>query len=138
MGGARGGNLFPPRFRLRAVPAEHPEPLPEVPADTFFAVDIRVGRVLSCEAFPQARRPAYRMVIDLGELGTRRSSARLTDRYRPEDLEGRLVVCVVNLPPRQVGPVRSEVFVLGAYERGSDIVALLAPDGDCVPGDKIG
>lgn len=114
------------------------EALPEVPADTFFNVDIRVGRVVSCERFPEARRPAYRLSVDFGKLGVRRSSARLTDRYSPEDLEGRLVVAVVNLPPRQVGPVRSEVLVLGAYERGSDAVALLAPDGDCEPGDRVG
>ena len=78
------------------------------------------------------------MSVDFGPLGVRRSSARLTDRYRPEDLEGRLVIAVVNLPPRQVGPVLSEVLILGAYERGSEAVALLAPDGDCVPGDRIG
>ena len=114
------------------------EALPEVPADTFFNVDIRVGRVVSCEPFPEARRPAYRLSVDFGPLGVRRSSARLTDRYRPEDLEGRLVVAVVNLPPRQVGPVRSEVLVLGAYERGGEAVARLAPDGDCEPGDRIG
>ena len=114
------------------------EALREVPADTFFNVDIRVGRVVSCEAFPEARRPAYRLSVDFGPLGVRRSSARLTDRYRPEDLEGRLVVAVVNLPPRQVGPVRSEVLVLGAYERGGEAVALLAPDGNCEPGDRIG
>lgn len=65
-------------------------------------------------------------------------NARLTDRYRPQDLEGRLVVAVVNLPPRQIGPIRSEVLILGAYERGGDAVALLAPDGDCEPGDRIG
>lgn len=104
----------------------------------FFDADIRVGRVVSCEPFPEARRPAYKMTIDFGALGMRRSSARLTDRYRPEDLVGRLVVGVVNLPPRQVGPVRSEVLVLGAYERGTESVALLFPDGDCQPGDRIG
>lgn len=112
--------------------------LPQVPADTFFAVDMRVGRVIRCDPFPEARRPAYRMTIDFGPLGLRTSSARLTDRYSPEDLTGRLVIGVVNLPPRQIGPVRSEVLVLGAYERGSETVALLSPDGDCAPGDRIG
>lgn len=112
--------------------------LPQVAAETFFAVDMRVGRVVSCDPFPEARRPAYRMTIDFGPLGMRTSSARLTDRYRPEDLAGRLVIGVVNLPPRQIGPVRSEVLVLGAYERGSQTVALLSPDGDCAPGDRIG
>ena len=68
--------------------------------------------MLECEPFPQARQPAYRMLIDFGELGQRRSSARLTDNYTPEQLVGTLVVGVVNLPPRQIGPVRSEVLVL--------------------------
>jgi tRNA-binding protein len=113
-------------------------PLPEVPAEQFFAVDIRVGRVISCEPFPEARKPAYRMTIDFGPLGTLRSSARLTDLYTPEDLVGRLVVGTVNLPPRQIGPVRSESLILGAYQHGSDQVVLLRPDIDCTPGDKIG
>ncbi len=114
-----------------------PEPQ-TVAAQQFFDIDIRVGRVLECERFPEARRPAYRLLIDFGEVGQRCSSARLTDRYTPEELLGSLVVGVVNLPPRQVGPVRSEVLVLGAYERGSEVVALLRPDGDCQPGDRIG
>lgn len=109
-----------------------------VDADHFVAVDIRVGRVLACEAFPEARRPAYRMVIDFGDAGIRRSSARLTDNYAADELVGTLVVGVVNLPPRQVGPVRSEALVLGAYQHGTDAVALLRPDRDCDPGDRIG
>jgi tRNA-binding protein len=109
-----------------------------VPAQQFFDIDMRVGRVLECEPLAQARRPAYRMVIDFGELGMRRSSARLTDNYTPADLVGRLVVGVVNLPPRQIGPVRSEVLVLGAYQHGGESVGLLHPDGDCAPGDRIG
>jgi tRNA-binding protein len=113
-------------------------PAAPVSAQHFFDVDIRVGRVLECETFAQARRPAYRMVIDFGELGQRRSSARLTDLYAPDELVGTLVVAVVNLPPRQVGPLRSEVLVLGAYAQGTPAVALLRPDGDCRPGDRIG
>lgn len=109
-----------------------------VEAERFFDLDIRVGRVVDCASFPQARRPAYRMVIDFGVLGTRTSSAQLTDNYEPDELVGSLVVGVVNLPPRQVGPVRSEVLVLGAYEHGSHRVALLRPDRDCNPGDRIG
>ncbi|MGH7686654.1 MAG: tRNA-binding protein [Candidatus Dormibacteria bacterium] len=114
------------------------EALPRVEAASFFGVDLRVGRVVSCEPFPEARTPAYKLSVDFGPLGVRRSSARVTDLYRPEDLTGRLVIGVVNLPPRQVGPVRSEVLILGAYEKGSDTVALLRPDGDCEPGDRIG
>ena len=112
--------------------------LPEVDASQFFGIDIRVGTVVSCETFPQARRPAYKMVIDFGPLGTRRSSGRLTDHYRPEQLTGSTVVAVVNLPPRQIGPVRSEVLVLGVYQEGSDRIVLLRPDHHCAPGDRIG
>ena len=112
--------------------------LPAVAADTFFSVDIRVGKVLTCETFPEARRPAYRMRIDFGPMGTRQSSARLAGRYTAEDLVGRMVVAVVNLPPRQIGPVRSEVLVLGVYRGGGDDVVLLEPEVECSPGDHIG
>jgi tRNA-binding protein len=112
--------------------------LQEIESAQFFDVDIRVGTVVSCEAFPEARRPAYRMVIDFGPLGTRRSSGRLTDHYTPEELTGSTVVAVVNLPARQIGPVRSEVLVLGVYQNGSDRVVLLRPDRPCAPGDRVG
>lgn len=112
--------------------------LSEIDATQFFAVDIRVGTVVSCEVFPEARRPAYRMVIDFGPLGTRRSSGRLTDLYTPEQLTGSSVVAVVNLPARQIGPVRSEVLVLGVYQEGSEQVVLLRPDHPCAPGDRVG
>jgi tRNA-binding protein len=115
-----------------------PERLPEVSAEQFFAVDIRVGTVLQCDEFPQARIPAYRMLIDAGPLGTLRASARLTDLYSPEQLIGSQVVCVVNFPPRQIGPVRSEALVLGVYERGTQRVVLLRPDRPCDNGDRIG
>jgi tRNA-binding protein len=113
-------------------------PLPTIDPAQFFAVDIRVGRVLRCEPFPEARQPAYKLLIDFGPLGERRSSARLTDLYDAAALEGSLVVAVVNFPPRQVGPVRSEVLVLGAYVQGGSVVGLLRPDGDVLPGDRIG
>jgi tRNA-binding protein len=109
-----------------------------VPSERFFEIDVRIGRVVECAPIPQARRPAYRMLIDFGELGRRTSSARITDNYTPEQVIGSLVVAVVNLPVRQVGPVRSEVLVLGAYQHGSEHVVLLRPDGDCNPGDRIG
>lgn len=112
--------------------------LPEIDPAQFFAVDIRVGRVVACEPFPEARRPAYRLRIDFGPLGEKRSSARLTDLYAAESLVGSLVVAVVNFAPRQVGPVRSEVLVLGAYVQGSEVVGLLRPDGDVRPGDRVG
>jgi len=109
-----------------------------VDAKQFFDVDIRVGRVVSCEPFPEARKPAYRMVIDFGELGRRQSSARLTNLYRARELVGSAVIGVVNLPPRQIGPLLSEVLVLGVYQHGTDNVVLLRPDHECAPGDRVG
>ena len=104
--------------------------------DDFLAVDLRVGRIVAVEEFPEARRPAYRLRIDFGpELGEKRSSAQITN-YAPGELEGRLVVAVVNFPPRQIGPMRSEVLVLGAVS-GEHPVALLAPDAGAQPGDRV-
>ena len=97
---------------------------------------MRVGRIVGAEAFPEARKPAYRLRIDFGPLGERRSSAQLTRRYRPQELIGRLCIAVVNLPPRQVGPLRSEVLVLGAVPDTADVI-LLAPDADVAPGTPI-
>lgn len=115
-----------------------PPSQPSVDADQFFAIDMRVGRVVECAEFPQARQPAYRMVVDFGPLGHLRSSARLTDNYTAAELVGSLVIGVVNLPARQIGPVRSEALILGAYQHGGATVTLLRPDGDCEPGDRIG
>ena len=108
----------------------------EIAFDDFLRVDMRVGRIVGVEDFPQARRPAWKLRIDFGlELGEKRSSAQVTN-YAREELEGRLVVAVVNFPPRQIGPVRSEVLVLGA---GSDAhpVLLLKPDAGSQPGDRV-
>lgn len=98
----------------------------------FERVDMRVGRIVRAEAFPQARRPAYKLTIDFGPLGMKRSSAQITN-YRLEELIGRLVVAVVNFPPKQIGPFVSEVLVLGAIQP-DDSVILLAPD----PGAELG
>jgi tRNA-binding protein len=109
---------------------------PTVDAEAFFAVDMRVGRVAAVHDFPEARTPAWKLEIDFGpEVGTKVSSAQIT-HYSREDLDGRLVIGVVNLPPRQIGPVRSEVLVLGALdpERG---VVLLRPDADAQLGSRI-
>ncbi len=103
--------------------------------DHFFAVDMRVGRIVEVEEFPEARRPAWKLRVDFGpEIGTKRSSAQITN-YPREALVGRLVVGVVNFPPRQIGPVRSEVLVLGTM-RG-DVVKLLTPEPDAEPGDRV-
>ena len=104
--------------------------------DDFLAVDMRVGRVVAVEDFPEARSPAWKLRIDFGdEIGVKRSSARITN-YTRDQLEGSLVVAVVNFPPRQVGPVRSEVLVLGAVEDDGTVI-VLRPDGDATPGTRI-
>ena len=104
--------------------------------DQFLAVDMRVGRVLAVDDFPEARKPAWKMTIDFGEeIGTRRSSAQVTN-YLREELLGRLVVAVVNFPPRQIGPFMSEVLCLGASDAEGRII-LLAPDTDVPLGSRI-
>jgi tRNA-binding protein len=104
--------------------------------DDFAKVDVRVGRIVAVEDFPEARKPAWKLRIDFGpEIGERRSSAQITN-YAREELEGRLVLAVVNFPPRQIGPFRSEVLTLGTYR--DDVVLLVDPGADAQPGDKLG
>jgi tRNA-binding protein len=111
---------------------------PPVTFDDFLALDIRVGVVVEAAPFPEARKPAFKLAIDFGPLGVRRSSAQITDLYRPETLVGRQVVAIVNFPPRRIAGFASEVLVLGAMrEDGS--VHLLRPDPEVpAPGDRIG
>ena len=105
--------------------------------DDFLKVDIRVGRVLRAEPFPEARKPAIKMWIDFGpELGEKKTSAQITAHYSPEVLEGRLVMAVTNFPPRQIGPFISEVLVLGLSDENGDIV-LLAPDHPVPIGERM-
>ena len=104
--------------------------------EQFAAIDMRVGRIVEVEDFPEARRPAWKLRVDFGaELGIKRSSAQIRN-YPREALEGRLVVAVVNFPPRQVGPVRSEVLVLGTYS--DEGVLLLSPEPRAALGDRVG
>ena len=105
--------------------------------EDFERLDIRVGRIVRAEPFPEARKPAYRLKIDLGpSLGIRKSSAQLTTHYRVEELEGRLVLAVVNFPPRQIGPFISEVLTLGVPD-GEGNVVLVVPDRDVPLGGKL-
>lgn len=105
--------------------------------DDFMKVDIRVGRVISAEIFKEARKPAYKLQIDFGsEIGVKKSSAQITVHYTPEELVGRLVMAVVNFPPRQIGPMRSEVLTLGVPDEVGNVV-LLAPDKDVPIGGRL-
>ena len=105
--------------------------------DDFTKVDMRVGRISDAAEFPDARKPAYLLTVDFGpELGTRKSSAQITDHYTPETLIGRLVVAVINFPPKQIGPARSECLVTGFYDENRGVV-LCVPDGEVAPGPRL-
>ena len=103
----------------------------------FEKVDIRVGRIVRAEPFPEARKPACKLWIDFGDgLGVKQSSAQITRRYSLPELEGRLVLGVVNFPPRQIGPFMSEVLTLGVPDDEGSVV-LVAPDKDVQPGVRM-
>ena len=103
----------------------------------FLKLDIRVGTIVSAKNFEKARKPAYQLEVDMGEeLGIKRSSAQITDHYRPEELIGKQVLAVVNFPPRQIANFFSEILVLGTYSEGG--VVLIRPDKPVKNGDKLG
>jgi tRNA-binding protein len=113
------------------------DPAPRIAFDDFMKVDIRVGTIVEALPFPQARKPAYRLVIDFGpEIGTKRSSAQITAHYTLEELVGRQVAAVVNFPPRQIGPVMSEVLTLGFPDEAGEVV-LIAPDQPVPNGSRL-
>ena len=108
----------------------------QITYDDFAAIDIRVGRIVQVDDSPKARKPAYKLRIDFGELGVKTSSAQLTGRYKKEDLDGRLVLAVVNFPPRQIADFFSEVLTLGVMVGEGDVV-LIGPDRDVPLGLRI-
>lgn len=103
--------------------------------EDFLKLDIRVGRILSVGDFPEARKPAYKIKIDFGALGTKQTSAQITGLYKKDDLIGKQVVAVVNFPPKQIGGFVSEVLILGALDEKG--VILLQPEREAALGDKI-
>lgn len=110
---------------------------PQIAFDDFMKVDIRIGQVVAAEAFPEARKPAYKLNIDFGpDIGVKRSSAQITVHYTLDELVGRKVAAVVNFPPRQIGPVMSEVLTLGFPDADGEVV-LVGVDRDAVIGGRL-
>ena len=110
---------------------------PQIGFDDFLAVDIRIGTILAALPFPEARKPAYRLVIDFGPaIGVKRSSAQITEHYTLEELPGRQVAAVVNFPPRQIGPMMSEVLTVGFPDADGKVV-LIGPSAPVPNGGRL-
>ena len=109
----------------------------ETDFDSFLKVDIRTGTILKCEDFPEARKPAYKLQIDFGpEIGIKKSSAQITNLYTKQELVGKQIAAVVNFPPRQIGPVRSQVLTLGFHNADNHVV-LFTPDSAVPNGTRL-
>lgn len=109
----------------------------EIEFDDFMKVDIRVGEIVRAEPFPEARKPAYKLWVNFGDdIGEKKSSAQITHHYEIETLIGRRVMAVVNFPPRQIGPVRSEILVLGVHDADNNVV-LLSVEKDVPLGSRM-
>jgi len=109
----------------------------QISFDDFLKVDIRVGRIVEAEVFAEARKPAYKMKVDFGSgIGIKKTSAQITENYTPDQLVGRLVMGVVNFPPRQIGPLMSEILTLGVPDANGHVV-LIAPDADIPVGGRL-
>lgn len=104
--------------------------------NNFIKLDIRVGTIIDAKVFEKAKKPAYKLKVDLGEIGIKKSSAQITELYEPENLIGKQVLAIVNLPPRQIADLMSEILVLGTYSK--DGVVLITPDKLVDNGDKLG
>ena len=105
--------------------------------DDYITVELRAGKIIDARAFPEARKPAYILQIDFGKgLGIKKSSAQITDLYKPEDLVGKMVVAVVNFPAKQIGPIMSECLVTGFYNEKGEVV-LCVPERPVPPGSKL-
>lgn len=109
----------------------------EITFDEFLKLDIRVGKIIEAKVFEKARKPAYKLVVDMGpEIGIKNSSAQITEHYTPEELVGKQVLAVANFPPRNIAGFLSEVLVMGTYSEGG--VVLITPDKPVKPGDILG
>lgn len=104
--------------------------------DDFSKIDIRIGTIIEAKNFPEARKPAYQLWVDLGELGIKKSSAQITDLYQLEDLPGKQVICICNFPPKQIGPFMSEVLVTG-FNSGNGTIVLASADKEVMNGSKL-
>ena len=110
----------------------------EISWQDFAKVDMRIGTIIAAETFPEARNPAYKLRVDFGEeIGIRKSSAQITAFYQPDELVGKQVMAVVNFPPKQIGPMKSECLVMGAYDENHDVI-LMHPERPLPNGSKIG
>ena len=110
----------------------------EITWSEFTADDIRVGTIVSVEAFPEARKPAYKISVDFGpEIGLKKSSAQITELYGAQELVGKQIIAVVNFPPKQIGPMRSECLIAGFYRHNGNVV-LAVPEREVPNGAKLG
>jgi len=120
--------------RITIIPGE----IIMITYEEFLNVDIRVGQITEVDEFPEARKPAYKLTIDLGsEIGTKHSSAQLTKHYTKEDLRGKIILCVVNFPPRQIGPFMSEVLTLGVPDENGECILITPDKQNIVLGGKL-
>jgi tRNA-binding protein len=110
--------------------------MPEISYTDFEQIEMRVGKILSVDDFPKAKKPAYQITIDFGEFGTKRSSAQITALYTKQSLIGKQVVAVMNFPPRQIADFMSEVLVLGVANEAGEVI-LLSPERDAPPGSRV-